>query len=114
MEHLEWPTLLETINKLMLILKKKWAEWGGAYFFKCQFPKRSKNGGKGLFYSKKKKKTYRWQLNAMGLDSAFKKKSTLEEADSGVDVHYTLDSSEHSVPWVWRLHSDRAGNVLTF
>ena len=60
----------------MLILKKKWAELGGAYFFKCQFHKRSKNGGKGCFtVKKKKKKTYRLQLNAMGLDSAFKKRT---------------------------------------
>ena len=46
----------------MLILKKKWAELGGAYFFKCQFHKRSKNGGKGCFTVKKKKKKNNQQM----------------------------------------------------
>lgn len=90
-------TLLETINKLTLIVKNKWAEWGGAYFLKCQFHKRSKKRWKRVVLQFKKKKTYRWQLNAMGLHSAFKTKNTLEKADSGVNVYYTSDNSEHSV-----------------
>ena len=50
----------------------------------------------------------------MGLHSAFKKRNTLEKADSGVNVYYTLDDSEHSVPGVWQLYNDRVGDVLTF